>query len=182
MSCITEIIKRKGDQEYLVTPNHAIETGGVYKDYEYIVTVTARGHRCGYVAIPSSHKLHGLDLTLHSEPEPYNLNVHGGITWSQPGSHIIRHVLGEHHCDDMWIGFDAAHYQDGKDIRLVRRLWKDNPEVMRETDAMEAAEKRVQQQLCGYDCHGDEIIRTNEYMVQECINLIDQIVEGDKAA
>lgn len=58
MSCITEILKVKGDKDFIVSGEIAIEGGGTYKDYEYIITFTSSGHRCGYVAIPESHSLY----------------------------------------------------------------------------------------------------------------------------
>lgn len=70
---------------------------------------------CGYVGIPQTHHLHGIDYT-----EMDDIDVHGGLTFSDhcdprgdENPHLICHVplLGE---DDRvwWFGFDCAHFMD----------------------------------------------------------------------
>ena len=54
---------------------------------------------CGYVKIPESHPLHGVEYT--NKPLT-GILVHGGLTFSGD-----RENDGQH-----WIGFDCAHYLD----------------------------------------------------------------------
>ena len=149
MSSIAEILKRKGKKEYWVLDGFAIEGGGVYKNYDYLITFTHLGSRCGYVAIkPEQSKI--ID----------NLDVHGDITFSGNATHIISQTLVKNHCDDIWIGFDAAHGGDGFDFELVRKLWPNQPELY--------SYKKL--------LNDGEIIRTYKFMENECKKLIDQII------
>lgn len=165
-----------------------IESDFEYKDYRCVTTFTDMGIRCGYVALPKGHPLYGKSafsdtkvpfrdimnstlgkrsvLTLLGFPEDADLpvtlcayfDVHGGITFAD-GGHPID--------DDNWyIGFDCCHYQDGKDLDLVLKIWADD----------EGIKKRVQlDKELGFD-DGYEV-RTLEYVQQECRSLVDQIIE-----
>src|ERR1700690_3472589 len=123
MSCITEILKKKDDQEYLVAGSIVIESGGKYKDHEWLVIFTDSAHRCGYVAVPENHKLYN---EAKEKGYDFDVDVHGGITFCEPGSHIIERVLGEHHCSDLWLGFDAAHICDKKDFESAKKYFSGN--------------------------------------------------------
>jgi hypothetical protein len=72
------------------------------------------GHWCGYVGVSSEHPRHGV-----SYDEMYDLNVHGGPTFSGPCDlsdderEGICHVSDEGELDDVWwVGFDCAHGGD----------------------------------------------------------------------
>ena len=97
MSCITEILKRNTlNIDEFKTTGLIVEGGGVYKDYEYLITFTSLGHRCGYVALKGDEgydKKEGYDL---------DLDVHGGITFKDR-THSLKSSIA---CDDEWIGFD----------------------------------------------------------------------------
>jgi hypothetical protein len=122
MSCITEILKIKGSRPILKTEGHVIECGGIYKNYEWLVTMTSMAHRCGYVAIPSDHPLAGQDLMSEVTAEAYEHfhYPHGGVTFQKPGTHLVKAIVGDFVCDDIWIGFDAAHAGDKKDYDTAR--------------------------------------------------------------
>ena len=173
MSCISEILKRKGDQEYLVVEDMlAIEDGGIYKGYEWLITFVGRGHRCGYVAVPKGHYLHGLDLkgcATDGEETDIDFDVHGGITFSQPGEHVISPILGDFHCDDMWIGFDAAQWMDEHDITLAKKLW---PKEFEYYESLERIHSKYP--------NTHKTLRTKEYMGKECKRLINQIIEREQ--
>ena len=55
-----------------------IEGGGLYRDYEFLITFTELGHRCGYVAINPNHPCYKKNLVMSSD---FDLSVHGGITF-----------------------------------------------------------------------------------------------------
>jgi hypothetical protein len=168
MSCITEILAKKGDQEYLMGDGFVIEDGGTYKEYEYLVTFIDLGHRCGYVAINSKNKFYGLDLVCHSAGTDFD--VHGGISFHHKGDHIIEPILGKSECSDEWIGFDAAHGADLPDYDLVMKIWPSE----RRKNFIDAT-----QFLRNFYYESIEH-RSKEYMIAECKSLIDQIIEGNK--
>lgn len=163
MSCITEILKIKGDREYILNGEIAIEGGGNYKDYEYLITFTDRGHRCGYVAISETHPLYKFHDPKYNYPD---LKVHGGVTYFYESR--FEDLLGGHKCTDKWIGFDAGHCYDLEDMETAKKYFgetrwvkfrKENPAII----YMNNSEHR-----------------SFEYMQQQCKNLIDQLI--DKAA
>lgn len=186
MSCIPTILELKGDKEFLPVldpqndPRRAdhgltVEGGGEYKGFHYLITFTGCGHRCGYVALPPEHILSNKDLqlTCASAPEPYDdLSVHGGITFHESGTHILERLMpNKPHCEDIWIGFDAAHYMDGRDWDCHEKYYGKACK-----DALYA---------CGAEfrhlTERDETIRTYEFMENECKNLIDQLIEKEAA-
>lgn len=171
MSCITEIIKRKADKPYLITPGFAIEDGGVYKNYEYLITFTAMGHRCGYVAIPETSKLYNKDIMLWDgdlDDRMPNFDVHGSVTFWDHATHIINETIGDHHCTDKWIGFDAAHWDDRADYSRVKEVWPSS-QMYEEACAVERI--RSHQKSLPYGT-----IKTCQYMKSECLSLIDQVI------
>lgn len=173
MSCITEILKIKGDREFLVLPGVAVEDGGNYKEYEYLVTFTDRGHRCGYVAIDQSHPFYSKNVGWDNSPD---VHVHGGVTFFNKGTHIITCVLGKHSCEDLWIGFDAMHNGDGRDYELVKKVFCSNAESISSINYIEKIDRESPIMIYeGYH-------KTKEYMVNECKKLIDQLIEAKVAA
>ena len=67
---------------------------GTHKDIVWVVTSHPRGHRNGYVFIPSDHPWVGFSQVALQD----KLQVHGGITFTD--------------MDSRWIGFDTAHAGD----------------------------------------------------------------------
>lgn len=164
MSCIQRILDVKGDKDYLIFGGEsAVEGGGNYRGYDYMVTVRYHGCRCGYVAISSDHPLIQYDDDLDLP----GLLVHGGVTfYNKPSSIIgIESILGGHVCDDKWIGFDAAHAGDEPDYGLARRIFTD-PEVV---DYINEGEQNSIK-------YAHSRHRTYEYMENECKDLIDQLI------
>ncbi len=171
MTCITEILALKGDKEFIIANSPrdeygiVIEGGGHYKGYEYLITFTSLGHRCGYVALPKDHLLANEDLDLVNDPapEPYDeLEVHGGITLHDKGTHILKRLFPdrEQHCNHIWIGFDAAHNSDGRDFEYYEKYFgKDRADVLRHNS---------------YDFEL-ATIKTYDYMEGQCKHLIDQL-------
>lgn len=164
MSCISEILKFKGDKPILSIPTNdeaVIEGGGVYKGYEYLITFTARGHRCGYVAIDSTHPLYGKSL---SWPTDESLDVHGGITF-QKTTHSAKEML-THPCNDEWLGFDAMHHADKPCEDTVKLYFGEEAYLKWQKDFY-------------FTCPVFDISehRTFEYMEKECFKLIKQLIK-----
>lgn len=96
---------------------HQVESDFIYKDFRCVVVAGDVGHRCGYVAIPETHKLYGIEydkpylpykdleneeigdrgifpMICHKQgelaaPDLY-FDVHGSITYSEFGSGLNR--------------------------------------------------------------------------------------------
>jgi hypothetical protein len=156
MSCITQLLQMKGDKECLPIHNNAvIENGGTYKDYEYLITITSRGTRCGYVAIK--------ELKDYINYECF-IDCHGGVTFFGD-DHSAKDLLPVK-CTDTWIGFDAAHSNDKSDVGLIEKYFNGH---------------RVKDDMMDFlnimDCaSGGSAHRTYDYMENECKDIIDQLI------
>ena len=171
-----------------------IESDFEYKEYRCVIIFHDGGFRCGYVGLPKGHPLYGKDYNdklkatfeeILDQPfgkrNPFQMllftfnnnqpedevqlglyfDVHGGITYSDGGdnsTHPIESSL-------WWLGFDCGHAGDDKDWELVEKLWGDEPVVQRRLEY----EKEIH-------FEGD-VLRTLEYVQQECKNLVDQIID-----
>lgn len=170
MSCITQILKLKGDKEFFVPEGsfHAIEGGGVYRDYEYLVTLVPHGGRCGYVAIPPHHEYSNLKENDYDAP---NIECHGCITFVSK-EHSLKDYLTIP-CSDMWIGFDCSHYGDSPD----------------KVNAVKYFGKEVDSELFWFGQHFEKLIsscdedvgevckiRDYSYVENECKSIIDQLI------
>lgn len=162
MSCITKILETKGDKPILVNKTNeiAVEGGGIYKGYEYIITFTNFGHRCGYVAIPVEHPLHT------SKEEYPEYEVHGGVTFFQE-SRLDEFVEG-HQCTDKWIGFDAAHCNDEKCISTIEKYFGESDFTI----MLKANDLVFNEKFPKYTTH-----RSFAYMKNECRLLIQQLIK-----
>ena len=73
------------------------------------------GYRCGYVAIPKTHPLHGEDIGQLG-----HLTCHGGVTFAGRGD-CLWWWKGEP--DEWLIGFDCMHCTDGVDIESFKKYY-----------------------------------------------------------
>jgi hypothetical protein len=150
MSCITQLLELKGDKEFLrIHDEVVIEGGGLYKDYEYLIVFVSFGHRCGYVALKEN---------LDAEPD---LECHGGVTFYS-NTHTAKDLLPIP-CNDFWVGFDAAHHLDAKDMELAEKYFPDNGYVEFKKNNPDS-----------FDSLG--IHRTFYYMEKECHSIIEQLL------
>jgi hypothetical protein len=79
-------------------------------------------HRCGYVAVPSGHRLHGVSCNNLYE-RGIDIDVHGGITFSESGDKYPVENDGLY-----WFGFDCAHSGD------ATKYFRQPNDVMRSLD------------------------------------------------
>lgn len=89
---------------------------------------------CGYVGVPSSHPLYGIDFMSGEDfKNPLqDLDAHGGVTYSRHCGGIICHLTEEK--DDLfWIGFDCAH---AGDLSPGIRRRKDYPREIADSDVL----------------------------------------------
>lgn len=80
-------------------------------DLDCLIVRTRAGALCGYVGIPSTHRLHGADY------DDVDVDVHGGLTFSdlcdEDRPEGICHVpLPGRDPNVWWLGFDCAHAFD----------------------------------------------------------------------
>ena len=160
MTCITKLLELKGDKEFLPINDHIIiEGGGNYKGYEYLIVFTERGHRCGYVAIPSGQK-YNID----------EIHCHGGITF-EDDDHSAKRLLPVR-CNDTWIGFDAMHYLDTPCRELSKKYFGHNQSSLIKINLIEEICKEVDK-LERADSNSSH--KTFEFMENECKSIIEQL-------
>lgn len=162
MSCIQKLLKLKGNKEFLpISFGAVMEDGGRYKGYDYCVTFIDLGHRCGYVALPGAHKYlkerEGKDLGEYD----HEIDAHGEITFFDKPGKLIE--IFKPHCDDIWIGFDAGHWGDAKDLGSLVKYFKSNEE---------AYDMHRFFQKCNFLT---ESVKDKEFMVEECKSIIEQL-------
>jgi hypothetical protein len=149
------------------------EKQGEYNGYQYYIVAQPAGHRCGYVNIPEGHYLYNknyqdkLDISV-DVLEGQKMGKRGVIDlfcWN--GEDVNMGILFDVHggitysedclgdLKGWFIGFDCAHYYDAKDFSIMDEKYKE-------------IEMRFQSR---------GIVRTREYVEQECHNLINQIIK-----
>lgn len=119
-----------------------------YRGYPCVVLFMDMGHRCGYVGIPA-------DKPLTFDPED-EIVCHGGVTYCSTGLHLQDD--GE---DFLWVGFDTAHWNDGKDIAKIREYFGEDRASM----------------VAKYTVIDNSPARSLAYCIEECERIVDQIVE-----
>jgi len=178
MSCITEILKLKGDKEFFVPEGNwiAVEGGGTYKDHEYIIVLNKVGHRCGYVAIPPEHKYAQTPMEQrdflgsgrkrpHWDYDSLDIDCHGGLTFMAP-NHSLKDLL-DVACNDMWIGFDCGHCDDMCDTEAFRKYFGD--------EEMESKFSFFDAMDHGLD---SQSVKDYNFAEQECWNIIEQLLQA----
>ena len=136
-----------------------LENKFTYKGYPCVVLFMPGTYRCGYVGIPSNHK-----LAKKSVDELSSLDCHGGITYSEPYLHECEDN------DTWWIGFDCAHCFDGYDIETAKQYFGNEPDFQRAYAIMQDLWNEANKEYKFY---------TLSYVKEECKKLVDQIESGD---
>lgn len=163
MSCITKLLEMKGDKNCLpINPDCVIEGGGNYRDYEYLITFTSHGTRCGYVALKEKETAKFEEEKKNEKYYYPDLDCHGGLTF-YGDDHGAKDLLPTP-CSDVWVGFDAAHALDIADMKLAEEFFPGHRFI----------EYRKNNPEPDYDnCKH----RSYEYIEQNCKEIIDQILE-----
>lgn len=134
--------------------SYKVEKDFVIDGYRCLVIGQSLGHRCGYVGVPLGHPIYGKHY------DDIDVNVHGGLTYSA-GDNKLLYPSGDKGL--WWIGFDCAHYGDGKDFDLIRELsTEDEYEYYMNTN------RRLR-------LFKDGEIRTREYVEEQLISLVSQL-------
>lgn len=166
MSCITEILKIKGNKEFLIlsTNDNSIEGGGLYKDYEYLITFNSRGFRCGYVSVNQDHKLYNEDLW-----QTEDIACHGGITFFSQHKTILLDILGENDCEDKWLGFACMQPGDLRDLEKAQKIFNLSKEEVITNKHVELITSEFSNEECS--------IKDFSFVENECKSIIDQLIE-----
>jgi hypothetical protein len=79
-----------------------------------VVVVQDHGNRCGYVAVPEGHAMHGKDY------DEVDVTVHGGLTFADGTDTYPVAAEGL-----WWFGYDCAHYGDARDPELMSPKYRE---------------------------------------------------------
>jgi len=136
---------------------YIVEKDFMVDEFRCVIIGQKIGHRCGYIAIPKEHELYGKDY------DEIDISVHGGLTYASysEGEYPVKSEKSVY-----WIGFDCAHYMDGRDLELIKSFGEDDIDVK---NMLELERK--------YPIGGE--IRTVEYVENELIEMVNQIKKGE---
>jgi len=125
----------------------SFEDGGVYRGYNYLITLNLI---LGFrCGYVSIPKGH----PLYDQKERVDeIEMHGGCTY------FDNPIYVEDSDEEKWIGFDCAHFGDGYDKKIVKKY---NPYFYTYFTKLKE----------------NNVVRTKEYVEQECKNIIDQIIK-----
>lgn len=130
---------------------------GTHKGYDWYVAHNMMGFRVGYVRVPRRHPWWQVPYSeLNDE-----VDVHGGLTYCEKGP--AKHVPDFSY--QWWIGFDCGHAWDAPDLSLV------SPEQMALYEQVMGPNG---EQTLGGMMFGDGTVRSQEYVVSECVALCEQ--------
>lgn len=172
---------------------YIIEREFEHAGYKCIVIFGAIGHRCGYVGIPKNHPLYGKDYSDYLEIKKSDVGdrevsgifpllgacmdederirieayfqCHGGITYAGGGEHSDYPIES----DLWWFGFDCGHAGDKSDLDYAIQKF---PGHIKEYQLRKIVESK-------YPI--DDVIRTEEYVADECKNLAEQLKEFEES-
>lgn len=108
--------------KYFVKENTFLPRGG-YMDF---------GWGNGYVCIPPNHPLHGVDYNNFP-----NLEVNGGLTFSEHASGLTTWKEIPEDCKDCWVvGFDTAHSWDTLDMWSKKAVELETKKLAEQIDSL----------------------------------------------
>lgn len=169
---------------------YVVERQFKHMGYECVVTFGVLGHRCGYVGIPKTHSLYGkhcsdylkikkkdlgdreisgifpLLCACFDEDERIKIEAyfqcHGGITFAGGGKNSSYPIES----DLWWFGFDCGHAGDKPDFDAVFSKF---------TGDMKSVIwlKKISDE---FPIDG-EVVRSEQYVADECKKLAEQLKE-----
>lgn len=144
--------------------------------YRAVMYAYLRGYLNGYIELPKTHPLHGVDCG-YLDPDEYDslseyqrflmdelkgIDVHGGITFSG---------TFKDDSDKWYVGFDTTHYGDGMNLDFSKEAFKE------EWNTQYEAQWQIHKNIGD---HGMGIWRDPEYVRAECEKLSKQLFEIEK--
>lgn len=176
---------------------YIVEREFEYARYKCVVVFRDNGYRCGYVGIPNGSKLYGksymdkLDIKMKEmygksvgkrgictifctdfsdKKERVSLelyfDVHGSLTYSGGGKNSDYPIKS----DLWWFGFDCGHAGDGIDYELAMKMFPEEEERYKRL-------MQIDREIYGEPDEREDVIRSEEYVAEECKRLADQIME-----
>lgn len=120
------------------------------------------GHWCGYVGVPKGHPAYG-----HGYDDLSDIEVHGGLTYSEKCSGHVCHVTDEP--DDLWwFGFDCAH--SGDQVPSTQNFFKETFKEMPEGTLKEAMSRLATHKM-------QDTYRDVAFVQWEILKLAEQLNE-----
>jgi hypothetical protein len=139
---------------------YIVESDFTYEGLRCVVLFQMLGYRCGYVGVPKVHELYGKDYDdVYDKLED---GVHGGLTYAGGGEESEYPVES----NLWWLGFDCAHYGDGKDLDLAKEYFKEDEKIVKQLEMTAQIESM-------YPIY--EPVRSLQYVENECKSLVNQI-------
>lgn len=129
-----------------------IENTFHYKGFQCCIIFQPYGYRCGYVLVPQWHSCFEQDY------DDIPVKCHGGLTYSS-------HKLMERKYPGWWIGFDCAHAGDTVDRYSWIRYYG------------EEEKQGSFLPLVNLMSSDFGTVKTLDFCIQECKNIVDQLVE-----
>ena len=138
------------------------------------------GHRCGYIFIPADHPKHVeptyselefgkrvIKIMDYNEMYPHS-ECHGGLTYGKEVSEENTYPATELR-KGTWLGFDAAHCDDGPDYDVWETMIEDEKDQLL-FDTLKDMEARFPT--------GMRTVRDLDFMISECEELATQLDKG----
>lgn len=172
---------------------YIVEREFEHAGYKCVVIFGNVGHRCGYVGIPKNHPLYGKDYGDHLEIKKSDVvdravsgifpligacldederirieayfQCHGGITYAGGGEHSDYPIES----DLWWFGFDCDHAGDRSDLDYAIQKFPSHRKGYQ-------LRKMVESKYLI-----DDVIRTEEYVADECKKLAVQLKEFEES-
>lgn len=129
----------------------------VYRGFPCLVVMTDMGHRCGYVGVGDQHPLFGVNY------DDITILCHGGLTYGG--------FMDDMDPQTYWLGFDCAHFGDGKDLESCERLFADKPDILESI-------RFIVKMWNGLSNH--DTIWTLDMVMDECKHIVDQMLEEEE--
>ena len=137
-----------------------------YKGYTYEVRVCGSLH-CGYVRLPKSHKYNTYNKYDDINDDLYSADgrgIHGGLTY-----------MNTENDGYIYIGWDYAHYKDCDDPEICL---EESKQINYETNVTYLT--KCITHLADYQCISDSHFYTKEEVADDCMDMIDQLIEKDQ--
>jgi hypothetical protein len=138
---------------------YRVEKDFIVDGYRCVVLGLSMGHRCGYVALPYGHPYNKIDDYSNMN----NISVHGGLTYGDIDNTYPVKTDRKHY----WIGFDCAHYNDARDLELIKSFEDNYPSHL------------LIRSILNFPNYG--VLRTTEYVEEQLRDMVKQLIAINSA-
>lgn len=148
---------------------YVIEKLAWYNEYKYVIIFTSLGHRCGYVAVDNTHPLFGVDYSENIGSKELLQEIKS----SQIGKRGLINVMcwdGETTTPSMMIDVHGGITYSGGSHRYPTNQF--DPAWWFGFDCAHDYDIAIKYDML----HLGEVPRLLPYVIQECENMIDQLI------